>query len=450
MLNQLGVSLNSRHLIDAFLNVSMGIEIERMRTDYDGKMSMTPHPTGAGSPFKNPWITKDYLESMTEVVTPIDDVSHTLKYDYELTNVLRQALRKDELLWPLSMPAELPKHKDKSLLAVEPPEKQRYFESICERYGITRGAPCGVHINLSVSEAGLNELLKTSDSAFTDIKTLRNHAYSMIARGFIKYRWLLTYLFGASPVAQANYFDQGKGPNNPIRSIRQSHFGFITSFDVDYSDVNRYADRILEALKNGEIAGTAEFHGSVRFRGNNNLELLKQNGARYLELRMFDLDPRVDVAVQNTTLQLVSLLVNYFLFSDVEPFADDAVAELRTADAMNERVALERPDQVCEYQDQARQLIHRLRDFVNYLALGPEYIELLNLINQAIDDPNLTINGFLNHKIKNGTLLDYGLSQANQFQQDALMNPHHFNGFKKNEGHLSAEELKRELNAFKW
>ncbi|MEY8719517.1 hypothetical protein [Ligilactobacillus murinus] len=38
----------------------------------------------------------------------------------------------------------------------------------------------------------------------------------------MSYRWLLTYLFGASPIAEANYFKKGDKLTHPVRSLRQS------------------------------------------------------------------------------------------------------------------------------------------------------------------------------------------------------------------------------------
>ncbi|MBW1606265.1 glutamate--cysteine ligase [Lactobacillus sp. Sy-1] len=445
MLSKIGNKIIDHHLVNSLLNVSMGIEIERMRSDQSGNMKLTPHPDGAGSPFTNPWITKDYLESMTEIVTPALNDLDSLHFDYALTRVLRRVLPDGELLWPLSMPAILPKKKDKSLLAIEPPEKQAYFESICERYGITRGAPCGVHINFSIEDAVLECLVNNSDAELADIVTVRNNIYPNIAQGFIKYRWLLTYLFGASPVAQQNYFDKVAGPEKPIRSIRQSHFGFIDSFDVDYSSVDKYVDKILTAFENGEIAGVAEFHGSVRFRGGKELDALKTDGVKYLELRMFDLDPTEDVSIKTTTLRFVRLLIAYFMMTDGDKLSGDIIKQLDEADQKNDRVALESPDEHCEYENEAKALINNLRSFTNQLELGPEYLEVIDMVTDWIDHPTHTISGQLLPQIKDNSLLEYGLKQANRFQSDALAGKYVFNGFKTGDGKLSVSELKQDL-----
>ncbi|MHA8263535.1 hypothetical protein ACYATO_07570 [Lactobacillaceae bacterium Melli_B3] len=70
MFNQFGIDLIQQQSVRTALDISMGIEVERMRSDQTGHMMTTDHPKAVGDPMLNPWITKDYLESMTEIVTP--------------------------------------------------------------------------------------------------------------------------------------------------------------------------------------------------------------------------------------------------------------------------------------------------------------------------------------------------------------------------------------------
>ncbi|GET12206.1 hypothetical protein SN811_07060 [Ligilactobacillus agilis] len=41
----------------------------------------------------------------------------------------------------------------------------------------------------------------------------QTYLYTIIAQGFVRYRWFLTYLFGASPVAEENFFEKKPGAN---------------------------------------------------------------------------------------------------------------------------------------------------------------------------------------------------------------------------------------------
>ena len=65
----------------------------------------------------------------------------------------------------------------------------------------------------------------------------------------MSYRWLLTYLFGASPIAEENYFKKGDKLIHPVRSLRQSKkYGFGSNFTPDYTDVESYFARIKRAV----------------------------------------------------------------------------------------------------------------------------------------------------------------------------------------------------------
>ncbi len=73
------------------------------------------------------------------------------------------------------------------------------------------------------------------------------------------------------PDSRGNYFDPGKGPKAPIRSIRQSSHGFGNPFAGDYTNVQRYVNRIEKGVADGKLISDYEFHGAVRFKGNSNL-----------------------------------------------------------------------------------------------------------------------------------------------------------------------------------
>ena len=62
---------------------------------------LSPEPTPASISLDNPWITKDFTETMTEVVTPAaNNARDAVHYLYSLNNALRNALAPDEVLWP--------------------------------------------------------------------------------------------------------------------------------------------------------------------------------------------------------------------------------------------------------------------------------------------------------------------------------------------------------------
>ena len=109
MLSKFGrkiINQNQDNLLNSFF---IGLEVERQRTDTQGQISSYPYPQNIGNQQDNPWITNDFMETMTEVVTPVaTTIDDALSYLEKLSNVLRSGLHSHEYLWPLSMPPELP------------------------------------------------------------------------------------------------------------------------------------------------------------------------------------------------------------------------------------------------------------------------------------------------------------------------------------------------------
>lgn len=112
MFSKIGQLIFDNEAVAKTSDFTMGLEIEMQRVDDTGHLSQEPYPSAIGDEKTNPWITNDFLETMSEVVTPA--ASHALDamhYLYAINNVLRSALAPGELLWPLSMPPKLPKDK---------------------------------------------------------------------------------------------------------------------------------------------------------------------------------------------------------------------------------------------------------------------------------------------------------------------------------------------------
>ena len=241
MFSQIGQLIFDNEAVAKTQDFTMGLEIEMQRVDENGNISQEPYPSAIGDEKTNPWITNDFLETMSETVTP--SAQHALDamhYLYVINNSLRSALAPGELLWPLSMPPRLPKDKRKLRLAKMGPEKEAYLKEWAKRHGYSQGTPCGAHINLSIDQHVIALVQKHFPGKFKDEREVRNYLYTILAQGFVRYRWFITYLFGASPIAEANYFENGQGPQHPLRSIRQSKYGFGTKFTGDFTNLDRY------------------------------------------------------------------------------------------------------------------------------------------------------------------------------------------------------------------
>lgn len=444
MYSRIGQLIFDNEAVAKTSDFTMGLEIEMQRVDETGHISQEPYPAGIGDEKTNPWLTNDYLETMSEMVTP--PAKHALDamhYLYVINNTLRSALAPGELLWPLSMPPKLPKDKTKLQFAKMGPKKEAYLKEWTKRHGYSKGTPCGAHINLSIDEHVIQLVLKNFGDEFKDEVAVRNHLYTVLAQGFVRYRWFITYLFGASPIAEENYFAPGHELKHPVRSIRQSSHGFGTKFAGDYTNVQRYVDRIEEGVKQGVLTSDYEFHDSVRFKGNKNLKKLPETGVEYLELRMLDLDPSSSVGVRTGTLRFVRLLASYFIMHPA--LKDDEVNDvLGKADRMTEVVAEERPTDECHYRAKALAIIKRLERYANQIQLGPEYSEILEDLEDRVINPATTPSAKLLHYVKDGSLTDYALRRAKRYQEAALETIHPFKGFEDGKTY-TADELRKAL-----
>ena len=83
----------------------------------------------------------------------------------------------------------------------------------------------------------------------------------------------MTYFFGATPQTEANYFMAGSGPQEPVRSIRNSRYGYTnhTDVNVSYAPLETYLADIAELVETGKLSEEKEFYAPVRLRGGKRL-----------------------------------------------------------------------------------------------------------------------------------------------------------------------------------
>ena len=448
MFSKIGKLIFENEAVAKTSDFTMGIEVEMHRIDDLGNLSQEPYPASIGDEKTNNWITTDFTETMSEIVTPPAAYAlDAMHYLYGINNVLRSSLAPGELLWPLSMPPKLPKDTSHIRLAQWGPEKEAYLKEWARRHRFAEGMPCGIHINLSVDQHIIELVLKNFPDRFKTELEAKNYLYEILAQGFVRYRWLITYLFGASPIAEKNYFDNDFKLEHPVRSVRQSSVGFGNKFAGDYTSVQAYVDRITRGVKEKILIKDYEFHGPVRFKGNPVLQELPKTGAEYIELRMLDLDPSSSVGIRTDTLRFIRLLASYLIMSPaLKPGEVNRV--LKQADQMNEEVATEHPLSTCKYQNKARALIRSLELYANQIQLGPEYQEILDDLEDRVENAKTTPSARLLAYIKDGSLEEYALRRARRYQRAAQESILKFDGFEDRQ--YSAKELKQALFRGNW
>lgn len=446
MFYRIGQAIFNQEIVAKASDFNMGIEVETIRVLASGKLSNEPYPKALGDQRRNSFIKTDVYQIQSEIITPTAPKSaDAMHYLMALNDTLRNSLASTELLWPLSMPPELPENKKQIPIANVAPEQKAYYERWINTRSDTEGIPVGVHLNISINEKVLKTVWEAEHSSFSSYVSFVNFIYAKIAQGFVYYRWLITYLFGASPIAEANFFSPEQKPNHPVRSIRSSNAGLSSRIQPDYSSVAAYVKTLKDNIASGELFSEAEFHGSLRLKSvHGDLSTMVDHGTDYLEIRMLDLDPTTAVGVRTSTIRFFRILLSYFMMSMPLASSDDINAKLAKGTMMNEVVAMENPTQPTIYHHEAQAFVDKLQEFGAVIQWGPEYQEVLDTIQDRLDNPKMTPSAMLCDHMVDGSLKSYALMMADRYQTRARENPQPFHGFEKHPD-MTVDELRREM-----
>src|SRR5699024_5370831 len=197
------------------------------------------------------YLLTDFSEAQPEIVTPVQP---TLKLTFNwleaLHDVLHRSMDQDEYLWPNSMPNLLPDEDEIPIVRYNDPDAIRYRQHLADSYGKKKQTISGIHFNFSFSETFIEGVFQKQTTFQTKIE-LQNELYIKLSANFLKYEWLLLYLFGASPYADSGFFDSKSGrllkkPTDYVRSLRNSSFGYHNHDEVivNYDSVDSYVKDI--------------------------------------------------------------------------------------------------------------------------------------------------------------------------------------------------------------
>ncbi len=308
------------------------------------------------------------------------------------------------------------------------------------------GIPVGVHLNVSINDDVLRTVWEALSDQYESYADFVNYIYIKIAQGFDYYRWLITYLFGNSPIAEKNFFKpEDDQPQHEVRSIRSSNYGLTSDVTHNYRSVADYVKNIESNIKEGHLFSEAEYHSSVRLKSvHGDLTNMVKNGTDYIELRMLDLDPTTALGVRTSAIRFFRILLSYFMMSDTLVSDDKINLKLEQGRAMNEVVAMESPTQQTIYHHEAQTFLDQLQMFGATIQWGPEYQEVLDTMQDRLDNPNLTPAATLCDHEVDGSLMSYGLAMANRYQNRAHENPNPFTGFEE-QPDMTANELRQRL-----
>ncbi len=326
--------MKEKNVSQQWLRGNFGLEKENIRVNRDGTLALTPHPVAFGNRAKNPYITTDFSESQIEMVTPVfSTIEEAFDFLENVHDIVSLELSKQgEYLWTGSNPPILP---DESMIPIARMEKEQdteYRYELAQKYGRKKQLISGIHYNFSFSEELLHELFQ-EQSEHNSYQEFKNNIYLKISRNFNRYRDVLVEVTGASPVFHDTYIPeclqraegltQGSYYLPGVPSVRNSICGYKNrrDYDVSYQSVEKYVNDIRALIQEHELLCANEYYHTLRLkadRGDDLLQSLLDNGIRYIEIRLLDLNPLFKIGTSKEILYFIHLFILYMLLLDEE------------------------------------------------------------------------------------------------------------------------------------
>ncbi|MCH1429479.1 MAG: glutamate--cysteine ligase [Chlamydiales bacterium] len=339
-----------------------GLEKESLRCTAKANIAQSIHPKTLGHKLTHPYISTDFAEAQLELITPpCNSEPQALNFLKDVQAFLNRSIG-SELLWPNSMPMHFASMKDVKIAdfgqSDDGCQKTLYREGLVHRFGKEIQTISGGHYNLSFSDAFFKNLqcfssVKQQKLNFEDFRSLK---YFALIRNFLRYSFINTYLFGASPIMDKSFvkrknkelidFDDSSYYMPHACSFRMSNYGYYSRLQLQYSlsfnglkpylndlDYTLYTshpryEKIGLYKATGEkkqinthILQIANEHYSrirpkaIISSGQNPYQALMKNGVEYVEARIIDLDPFETVGISEDQLRFLYLFMLYCLLS---------------------------------------------------------------------------------------------------------------------------------------
>lgn len=419
--------LSSPQVRPYLFQARFGLEKEGHRVDAVGHLSGLNHPAALGSRNFHPYLQTDFSETQLEAITPVfEDSKHALQFMEALHDVMIRSLEQGELLWSQSMPPALPENESDIRLAnLEKKEDVLYREGLAEKYGKRKQMVSGIHYNFEFGKDLLQAMWKQQQ--IVDFQTFKSEIYMKLSRQYLRYMWLITYCLGGSPRANAGFFtDKAEKPKEPVRSIRNSKFGYRNTSDifVSYRNLEQYYEDLHTYVKTGALSEMKEFYSAVRLRGGKRAEELLDVGVQYVEFRNFDLNPFVRVGMDEDTARFVHLFALYLIYKEEEEAPE---AAQRLGYEINDAVALENSLEKTAYFNEGKLFFAQMRTFAQNLDFSKDDLALIDKFAQMLEKPETTMAGQMELAYRQNKT--FALDLSRQYRQQSYKRPFQLAGF---------------------
>ncbi|WKY46304.1 bifunctional glutamate--cysteine ligase GshA/glutathione synthetase GshB [Eubacteriaceae bacterium ES3] len=449
---------------ETILKSGIGLERESLRVTHEGKLSLTAHPEIFGDKLTNPYITTDFSESQVEMITPVfDSCAEACDFLEALTDiVLYEISNQDEWLWPQSMPCAID-DEEKIPIAVyqgiSGEKAYQYRKELKEKYGGKRQLISGLHYNFSFNEEML-KFLWVKLSPDESYQSFLDRIYLKTVRNYLKYRWLVIYLTGASPAIHKSYDteqissmsdigSEGYSFKNGISMRNGSTTGYKNRIDLypDYSTLDSYIKSVQKFIGNGEISEAKELYSQIRLKASdpqNPLDSLQKDGIKYLEIRTLDLNPFEKRGISKTDCEFLNLLMLFCLLEGETLYPtwqqEAMLNEVNVAEhGLDESLELLDHQKWTSRQGWSEDILEKMMEINDYLNLGKDVVikEMLTRTNNI----NKTHAYQFKKHLRNG-FTEAHLVLASRHSKKAIEMNHSLKGFENWE--LSTQILIKE------
>ncbi|OON96723.1 MAG: bifunctional glutamate--cysteine ligase/glutathione synthetase [Epulopiscium sp. Nele67-Bin005] len=443
---------------------SFGLERESLRVTKNGKLALTKHPEALGDKAFNPFITTDFSESQVELITPVlQTVEEAHEFLENLYDIVALEIG-DELLWPQSMPCDV---EDENEIPIanfsdefgRPKGDTSYREYLKNKYGARKQLISGIHYNFSFDENFIYKLWSlNSNNSKLSYSRFKDQIYLKVARNYLRYRWVLIYLLGASPLVHSTYEQECNKVGNEMSQInceglaisyRNSACGYEnkTVLYGNYTSVTEYTKSICNFIRNGSIESHKEFYSSIRLKPysiDNFLESLLKDGIKYIEVRSIDINPFEKSGVNLLDLKFIHLLLIYCLVKEEDEF------ELWQEEALSNQhfIAVRGQNNISLMKNGKSITLGSWLDeiFVELTNINSEFElemeDVLEHIKLKISNPKNLPSVQIAQQIKEQDFIKSHLKIAQQFKENAFNNRFKLKGYEDLE--LSTQILIKE------
>ncbi len=422
--------------------ITRGFERECLRIDASGRLAQTPHPVALGSKLTHPWITTDYAEALLEFITPPStDPAFPLAFLHDIHRFSARQLQ-DEFLWAGSMPCRIGGDADIPIADYGCTNAARfkmvYREGLGLRYGRAMQTIAGAHYNWSLPEDFWLALRDCCGGAAHLQDFIDQRSFGLI-RNFLRYGWLVPYLFGASPALCRSFLQghpseltelvPGTLHGAHATSLRMSDLGYQNhaqdKLAIGFNSLAEYCAGLEAAIRTPDPYYTelgvrdgdhwkqlsdsllqleAEFYAPMRPKriapnGDRPAKALRTLGVQYLEMRLFDLNPFIDIGIAPEQPLFADVLLLMCLFRNSPPITSREQSE----NDENKRRVVTRGRQpglqllVHNHEQPLRALAHELfDDMAPFAAMldtgygGKHYQQAMQQLRLRIDEPERT------------------------------------------------------------